>query len=160
MKQRISFLLIIVAGLAALSSCSHYHSEAYSRNASIAPNTVANSYNNYDLIVSDEMVEYTIDISTPEGRLKLNKISEKDARELALNEALLKYKCAMLMNPEYTFAKNGKKILRVTVFGFPAKYKNQEKQNVTRESGDNITINNNIQYNKSGNESGKKKRKN
>ena len=159
MGNRIIFIAIAVLVLSAMFSCSHVHSSAYSKNASIAPRTVATSVNEYDLIVSDEMVEYTIDISTPEGSLKLNKISESDARELALTEALQKYRCAMLVNDEYTFAKRGKKILRVTVTGFPAKYKNQEKPTITeQQSGDNITINNNIQYNKTQKKTSKKRR--
>ena len=44
-----------------------------------------------------------------------------------LTEAVMKYKCATIVNPQFTNLAKGKKILRVTVYGFPAKFKNQEK---------------------------------
>ena len=68
-------------------------------------------------------VTYTIDISTPEGKLKLDKISLAEAQQLALVECLMKYNCATLFNLQYTHLKKGKDILRVTVYGFPARYK-------------------------------------
>ena len=33
-------------------------------------------------------------------------------------------RCSLIVNPKYTFLKDGKKILRVTVSGQPAYYKN------------------------------------
>lgn len=73
-------------------------------------------------------VTYTIDISTPEGKLKLDKISLAEAQQLALVECLMKYNCATLFNPQYTHLKKGKDILRVTVYGFPARYKRLETE--------------------------------
>jgi hypothetical protein len=74
-------------------------------------------------------ITYTIDISTVEGRVKLNGLSLAEAEQLALVEALMKYNCATLFNPQYTHLKKGKKIYRVTVFGFPARYKRTETTN-------------------------------
>lgn len=59
--------------------------------------------------------------------MKLNKLKLREAENLALTEAVMKYNCATLVNPQYTNFMRGKKVLRITVFGFPAKYKNQEK---------------------------------
>jgi hypothetical protein len=68
-------------------------------------------------------IQYTIDVSTPEGQLKLRKLSLREAEDLALVEAIMQNNCATLFNPQYTHLSKGKHILRVTVFGFPARYK-------------------------------------
>lgn len=109
------------------TACSTTYSGVNQRNASQTPRTRINSFNEYDLEVSSEGVSYTIDISTPEGRMKLNKLKLREAENLALTEAVMKYNCATLVNPQYTNLMRGKKVLRITVYGFPAKYKNQEK---------------------------------
>jgi hypothetical protein len=38
-------------------------------------------------------------------------------------EAIMKYKCGTLVNPQYTHLAKGKRILRVTFYGFPTMYK-------------------------------------
>ena len=76
--------------------------------------------------VSSDGVSYTIDVSTPEGKVKLNKLSLKEAENLALTEAVIKYNCALLVNPQFTNLMKGKQVLRITVYGFPAKYKNSK----------------------------------
>lgn len=86
-------------------------------------------------------VSYTIDVSTPEGRLKLNKISLRDAEHLALVECLIKHNCATLFNPQYTHLKKGKNILRVTVYGYPARYKAKELQVQPAPSPNTTNIN-------------------
>lgn len=88
------------------------------------PVTGIESINIADLELSDDFITYTIDISTPEGQTKLNGINEKQAKELALTEASIVNRCSLIVNPKYTFLKDGKKILRVTVSGQPAYYKN------------------------------------
>jgi len=82
--------------------------------------------NEYDLDISQEPVEYIIDITTPDGAAKLRGLSLREAEELVLREAVIKSKCALLFNPQYTHVKKGKRILRVRVYGFPAVYKNQK----------------------------------
>lgn len=86
--------------------------------------TITHSINEYDLDVDTQGITYTIDISTPEGRIKLNKLSLKQAQALALQEAAIKNNCARIVSPKFSYLKKGKQILRVTVFGFPARYKN------------------------------------
>ncbi|MDE6309692.1 MAG: hypothetical protein K2L93_03885 [Muribaculaceae bacterium] len=87
-------------------------------------------------------VTYTIDISTREGALKLRNITLQEAQKLALTECLMKYNCATLFNPQFTHLKDGKKILRVTVYGFPARYKriNTETEVVTESVEESTTI--------------------
>ena len=108
------------------SSCSTVKSGAYSNNAYQTPKTKIVSNNDYDLNVSPNSITYTIDISTPEGKAKLNNLSLKEAENLALTEAVIKHGCALLVNPQFTNLMKGKRVLRITVHGFPAKYKNAE----------------------------------
>lgn len=127
------FLIILIALMAVLSpSCrsskkatlntNYTRSGSKSNNASKSPYTTIISDNIADMTISSQSISYTIDISTPEGQLKLKGINQEEAEELALTEAVIINKCAMLINPQYTFLKDGKDILRVTVFGFPAYY--------------------------------------
>lgn len=108
-----------------LDSC-RTTSGAHGRNASMISRTKLESFNEYDLEISDTPVEHTIDITTSSGAAKLKGLSLREAEELALREAVIKSKCALLFNPQYTHVKKGRRILRVRVYGFPAIYKNQK----------------------------------
>lgn len=123
MKISVLSLGLLLAGSLALGSCSSSKTGAHSRNAYQAPRTYIQSMNDYALDVDPEGVTYTIDISTPEGQAKLNKLSLAEAENLALTEAVIKYNCAMLVNPQFTNLMNGNRVLRITVFGFPARYR-------------------------------------
>lgn len=129
-----SFLIrcsAIAAVTLALMSCSTMRTGSLEENshATVAPEIV--SYNELTMDLDPVGVTYTIDISTPEGKLKLNKITLAEAQQLALVECLMKYNCATLFNPQYTHLKKGKDILRVTVYGFPARYKRIETEKET-----------------------------
>ncbi len=113
---------LIVAGL---SSC-RTSSGSHGRNAAMISKTRLTTDNEYDLNISDTPMEYVLDVTTAEGAAKLNGLSLKEAEELALREAIIKNKCALIFNPQYTHVKKGKRILRVRVYGFPALYKNQK----------------------------------
>ena len=82
----------------------------------------------YDLVPVGDRITYTIDISTPEGKQKLNKISLNDAKRLAETEASRKYNCDRLLQPRFDYLKKGKRILRITVDGRPANYRIQENR--------------------------------
>lgn len=109
-------------------SCSVLKTTSKDENShvTVAPEIV--SYNELTMDLDPVGVTYTIDISNQEGRLKLHNISLAEARQLALVECLIKYNCATLFNPQYTHLKKGKDILRVTVYGFPARYKRVETE--------------------------------
>lgn len=81
------------------------------------------SINNMDLDIDPEGITYTIDISTREGRMKLNGLNLKQAKELALQEAAMMNNAARIVSPKFTHLTEGNDILRITVFGFPARYK-------------------------------------
>lgn len=86
------------------------------------------SINDVNLIIASEPITYSIDISTDEGRVKLRKLSLAQAKSLALREAVMLNRCAKIVNPQYTQLMKGKQVLRVTVYGFPAVYKNAEQR--------------------------------
>lgn len=123
MKTKITIAIYLTICVLSFCSCSIVKSGAYSNNAYQTPKTKIVSDNEYDLNVSPNSITYTIDISTPEGKAKLNKLSLKEAENLALTEAVIKHGCALLVNPQFTNLMKGKRVLRITVHGFPAKYK-------------------------------------
>ena len=83
------------------------------------------SRNQLDLIIDSEPITYTIDISTSEGKTKLQNLSIREAEGLAIREAVMISRCSKLVDPQFTHLTKGKRVLRITVYGFPARYKNQ-----------------------------------
>lgn len=108
-------------------SCGIVRSGAGGYDTGMGVDVIGRSYNNYELIPVGDRITYTIDISTPEGRQKLNKINEEKARRLAETEASRKYNCDRLIDPRFDFLKRGKRILRITVDGRPGVYKPREQ---------------------------------
>lgn len=124
MKQILSIAIIALSLL--VSSCSSLRSGGNGITSTEIP-TYTESINRYDLDVDPQGITYTIDISTQEGKIKLNGLSLAQAQQLALEEAAIKNNCARIISPKFSHLKKGKQILRVTVFGFPARYKNSQK---------------------------------
>lgn len=89
--------------------------------------TYTESINRYDLDIDPEFVTYTIDISTPEGRLALHGLTLEEARQKVLTDAAIKFRCTKIFGPKFSHLKKGKQILRITVSGQPARYKNSQK---------------------------------
>lgn len=141
MKKNFSYILRLFLLIPIISSCTTTKTGAHSNNAYRAPATYIESMNDYALDVDPEGISYTIDISTPEGASKLNKISLKEAENLALTEAVIKYNCAMLVNPQFTNLMNGKRVLRITVFGFPARYRTRPDKTYDSNTRQEIDIN-------------------
>ncbi len=140
--QNLVIYAYIFLQILALSSCSTPRTTSLEQNGSttVAPEII--SYNELTMDLEPTGVTYTIDISTREGALKLRNITLQEAQKLALTECLMKYNCATLFNPQFTHLKDGKKILRVTVYGFPARYKriNTETEVVTESVEESTTI--------------------
>lgn len=122
-------IIAIIAICLCTASCSSTKSGSTQRNAITTVHPKIVSYNELTMDLDPTGITYTIDISTAEGRVKLAGASLAEAEQLALIEALMKYNCATMFNPQYTHLKKGKTIYRVTVFGFPARYKKQETNN-------------------------------
>ena len=125
MKRTLSTIFFAAIMAVIFSSCRTAQSGGSGANALQIVGTKTKSVNEYDLDVSNEPVEYTIDISTASGRQQLENLSLNQAQELVLRECIMKHKCGTIFNPQYTHLKKGKRILRITVFGFPAWYKNK-----------------------------------
>ena len=122
-------LLLSLCSVAVLASCSMMRSGGDGITGTEVF-TVNESYNRMDLEVDPQSITYTIDISTSEGLMKLNGLSLAEAQKLALEEAAIKNNCARIISPKFSHLKKGKQVLCVTVFGFPARYKNSEKPKV------------------------------
>lgn len=118
--------IAFVATILLISSCSSTRSGGDGLTGTEI-DTYTESINRFDLDVDPQGITYTIDISTQEGKLKLNGLSLAQAQQLALEEAAIKNNCARIISPKFSHLKKGKQILRVTVFGFPARYKNSQK---------------------------------
>jgi len=123
MRTKLITFAITATAILVLTSCRTMRTGSNSRNASNTVKAKIESYNELTMDLSPDAITYTIDVSTAEGRIKLNKLSLRQAEELALTEAVMNNNCAALFNPQYTHLKKGRKILRVTVYGFPAYYK-------------------------------------
>lgn len=127
------YSLTVIALCFFASSCSTPRSSAYgisSRNV----NTSVHSDNEYDLDVLDDYITYTIDISTEEGRLRLNGLSKDEAAAVAERQAAIKNKVDCIFDPKFDFLTKGKAVLRVTVAGRPANYKNSSIKKKLPES--------------------------
>ncbi len=128
MKNTHIILMSIVAfTVMAITSCSVLTGAGgYATDLGIE--TGGKSFNSYDLVPVGDRITYTIDISTPEGKQKLHKLSLNDAKRLAETEASRKYNCDRLLHPRFDYLKKGKRILRITVDGRPANYRIQENR--------------------------------
>lgn len=124
--MKYAYLLSLVTTFLLVCSCSSARSGGGGiTGAEIS--TYTESLNRYDLDIDSEFITYTIDISTPEGQIKLNGLTLEQAQQLALDEAAIKYKCTKIFGPKFSHLKKGKHILRITVSGQPARYKNSQK---------------------------------
>ena len=122
MKKTLLIMAYAAIASFALTSCG-VHSGAGGYDTGMGVDLHGRSYNNYELLPSGDRITYTIDISTPEGKQMLNKISLDDAKRLAEVQACRKFNCDRLIDPRFDFLKKGKRILRITVDGRPGVYK-------------------------------------
>ena len=117
-----SIIFLIVGLLTVITSCSPKVS-VRKLNEATGVNPVMTSYNELTMDIDTEPIEYTIDISTEAGKIKLKNLSVKEADDLAIIEAIRATKCATIFQPQFThLVKNGN-VLRVNLYGFTARYK-------------------------------------
>lgn len=122
MKPFHIILSLAAVAVLALTGCSKVNT-ASSYGASLTNYHTVKGYDEMTMDLDPNPISYTIDVSTPQGKMKLNKLSLRDAQELALVEAIMANSCATIFQPQYTqLVKNGK-VLRVTVYGYPARYR-------------------------------------
>ena len=128
MRKILFLLTFTVTAITAFTSCGSVRSGAGGYDTSLGIDTRGHSYNSYDLVPVGDRITYTIDISTPEGKQKLYKLSLAEAQRLAETEASRKYNCDRLIDPRFDFLKKGKRILRITVDGRPGNYRARDNQ--------------------------------
>ncbi|MBR3433690.1 MAG: hypothetical protein IKH05_09155 [Bacteroidaceae bacterium] len=126
--KHICFIITIAAAISVVSSCTTTYSGAGGTATGVGVDARGLSYNSYDLIPIGDRITYTIDISTPEGRQKLQSISLTEAKQLAETEASRKYNCDRLIDPRFDFLKRGKRVLRITVDGRPGNYRTRDNR--------------------------------
>lgn len=106
----------------AITSCGSTRSGAGGYDTGMGVYATGRSNNYYDLVPIGDRITYTIDISTPEGKNKLNNLSLNEAKRLAEVECTRKYNCDRLIDPRFDYLKKGNRILRITVDGRPGNY--------------------------------------
>jgi len=126
MGRKVFQMAFVVATILSVCSCSIIRSGAGGYSTNMGVDARGESYNSYDLVPVGDRITYTIDISTPEGKQKLYKLSLSEARRLAETEASRKYNCDRLIDPRFDYLKKGKRILRITVDGRPGNYRTRD----------------------------------
>ncbi len=126
MKHTLYILAFVAIIITIVSSCGSISSGAGGTNTGVGVYATGRSANYYDLVPVGDRITYTIDISTPEGKQKLDGISLADAKQLAEVEASRKYNCDRLIDPRFDYLKKSKRILRITVDGRPGNYRTKE----------------------------------
>lgn len=128
MKKNLLIIALSAFAILAISSCGSMRSGAGGYSTNMGIDARGHSYNSYDLVPVGDRITYTIDISTPEGKQRLFKLSLEEAQKLAETEACRKYNCDRLIDPRFDYLKKGKRILRITVDGRPGNYKTRNTQ--------------------------------
>lgn len=123
MKKELFLIVFVVTAILTICSCGSTRSGSGGYDTGMGVNLSDRSYISYDLVPVGDRITYTIDISTPEGKQKLHKLSLSEAKRLAETEASRKFNCDRLIDPRFDFLKKGKRILRITVDGRPGNYK-------------------------------------
>ncbi len=112
-----TFLFICAAALlCCLSSCRS--SGNVSGNNAISIGTSVVGENHYKIIVGEERIApYTIN-----DRKQLKRLTLQEAKDKVLQEAVIARNCATIVEPNYSYEMKGKKIVRITVVGYPGYY--------------------------------------
>lgn len=115
MKHFVS-IVSMAALVICLSSCRS--SGNVSGNNAISIGTSVVGENHYKIIVGEERIApYTIN-----NRKQLKRLSLQEAKDKVLQEAVIARNCATIVEPNYSYDMKGKKIVRITVVGYPGYY--------------------------------------
>lgn len=109
-------------------------------NADLSLTPTVDTYTEYDLIPAGERISYTINGYTQDGKQKLNKLSQRQAELLVLNEAADKYACDRLIDPRYTVRWRGKRIESITVSGRPGVYRMKNRNEIVEQSTQQTSV--------------------
>lgn len=128
MKKNLFLLAFAATTILTTYSCGSTRSGAGGYDTGMGVHATGRSNNYYDLVPVGDRITYTIDISTPEGKQRLQGLSLAEAQRLAETEASRKYNCDRLIDPRFDYLKKGKRILRITVDGRPGNYRTRDNQ--------------------------------
>ena len=82
----------------------------------------ASASNQYKIIVGKDRIKpYTIG-NEKNDRKRLKGLSLQEAKEKVLQEAVIANNCAIIAEPNYMYDMKGKKVIRITVVGYPGYY--------------------------------------
>ena len=126
MKKYLFLLTFAATTILVICSSGSTRAGAGGYDTGLGVNLRDRSYISYDLVPVGDRITYTIDISTPEGKQKLYKLTLAEAQRLAETEASRKYNCDRLIDPRFDYLKKGKRILRITVDGRPGNYRTRD----------------------------------
>ena len=126
MKKNVILMAFAATTILTVCSCGSTHTGAGGYDTGMGVYATGRSNNYYDLVPVGDRITYTIDISTPEGKQKLQGLSLAEAQRLAETEASRRYNCDRLIDPRFDYLKKGKRILRITVDGRPGNYRTRD----------------------------------
>lgn len=129
MRKNVFIALAALACTLYFTSCQTRYMSSWGEGTTLNPKVKASSVNEYDLVISEDYITYTIDISTSEGALLLKNKTLAQAQETVENEAAMKHHCDLIWQPKYSKLVEGKNILRITISGRPANYKSSKNKN-------------------------------
>ena len=114
--KRLFLFVFTMTLVVSLSSCRS--SKNVSCNNAINIGTRVIGENSYKIIVGEERIApYTIN-----NRKQLKRLSLQEAKDKVLQEAVIARNCATIVEPNYSYDMKGKKIVRITVVGYPGYY--------------------------------------
>lgn len=148
MKNSLFSLFFLIVASICLASCGsstyippQHHSNNYVDDASTDVELRNTSFNQFDLTLLGNPIEYEINIATEEGAKLLKGLTLQQAKEKAVWNACNKYKCAVIFSPSFDCLMQDGRVLRVTMRGTPANFKNQRKDNNTGNRHIEVNIN-------------------
>ena len=101
MKRKLSLFVFAAAMIMSICSCSSTRTGAGGYDTGMGVYATGRSNNYYDLVPVGDRITYTIDISTPEGKQKLQGLSLAEAQRLAETEASRKFNCDRLIDARF-----------------------------------------------------------
>lgn len=102
------------------------------------------SINNMDLnLIGDNPINFRIDIATEDGAKLLKGLTLNEAKDQAAWKACEKYNCDIIFNLKYNYLVQDGRVLRISLRGRPANFKNQQNDN--NASNRHIEVNINAQ---------------
>ena len=101
MEKNIFLMVFAATTILTICSCSSARSGAGGYDTGMGVYATGRSNNYYDLVPVGDRITYTIDISTPEGKQKLQGLSLAEAQRLAETEASRKFNCDRLIDARF-----------------------------------------------------------